>query len=271
MQEFLTLKNYKEPLIPVKKGYGYLGAIQVTTDGSKIQCHIYGKLFENLTFHINSKHQMNSQEYKEKFQLAKQSALISEVFRDSLKQKTIEYMMTLSPEQKEALKNKQKEGYRKYLKERGSVNNFKIALETKNKRNACPQQLLKKIKEVAQKLKKTPTKSEFIVECKSQRYVHLIYKTYGSWSNALKLLNMTPANTSWKGTERTRQSDEALLEHLQNFWIENKRIPTETDSRRGLIPHSQLYQARFGGLVKARLLAGIHEKPEKRNTVYFSK
>jgi hypothetical protein len=108
-----------------------------------------------------------------------------------------------------------------------------------------------------------PSKHQFIVETGTQRYVHLIYKTFGSWSAALKMLNMKVKNTSSKGTKKQICSDDELIEYLQIFYQEEGKIPTGTDCRRGLIPDQEIYKRRFGSLPIARLIAGIEEVPTR--------
>lgn len=66
--EFLTLKHYKEPLISIPKseGFGYFGAISITMDGNKMQCHICGKLYSNVASHARQAHEVNPKQYRER-------------------------------------------------------------------------------------------------------------------------------------------------------------------------------------------------------------
>ena len=129
-------------------------------------------------------------------------------------------------------------------------------METKNKRGVCPDQLLAKIKEVAEKVGHTPSLVEFIEVTGTQRFKHLIFKTFGSWKNALKMVNLQPKEK--RMGRYIKYSSEELLEYLVIFAQENLRIPTSTDCRRGLLPDSAVYTRRFGSLPKARELAGVY-------------
>lgn len=264
----LTISNYKEPLRPVKDGFGYQGTLIGTIDGTKIQCHICGELFGELSKHI-IRHKMNVKEYREKFELARSTALISESVREERKVRTLKWLNSLSPEEKkDFLKRSRSKMSATAKKKRALAGQPKVSLETKNKRGTCPDQLLDKIKKCAEAIGQTPSKREFIDWCESQRYVHLIYKTFGSWSAAIKMINLKKRVKKECGG-RKKYSNEELLEYLQIFYQENGTPPTETDCRRGLIPDSSVYKRRFGSLPKARELAGIYDEVSKGG--YFAK
>lgn len=256
---FLTLSHYKEPLKAIKPsvGYGYYGTIAGTIDGTALQCHICGQLESHLATHIRNSHNMTCREYREKFQLTKKTALVSEELRAYYKAKTILWYANMKPEEKAEHKRNRLARFKAWQKNKnGHRKQPTIMLETKNKRGTCPDQLLAKIVECAGVLKKTPTKSEFIEYCESQRYVHLIYKTFGSWSKALKMCKFQPSGPHNKGGRKI-YSDEELLEYLQIFYQENRKPPTYTDSKRGLIPSAEVYKKRWGSLPLAREAAGI--------------
>lgn len=250
--EFLTLQHYKEPLTKVKSGYGYYGCLLSTLDGSKIQCHICGKLFQSLVFHLPSAHDINTKDYRERFGLARLTALVSENMRKEMKQKSLNWISIMEKKHGKNWRLQLQEKGRRGAKLRPRLQP-KEALETKNKKGTCPDQLLHKIKETEKEIGHVPSKEEFIKYCGSQRYVHLIYKTFGSWSNALRKLGFTPQTQSY--------DDSQLLEFLKIFYETNNKIPTHTDSKRGLIPPSSTYKNHFGSLVIAREMAGIFDKP----------
>lgn len=258
MSDFLTLKHYKEPLRPVKKGYGYYGAIAMSKEDGRIQCHFCGELFDNLALHIYKIHDITATEYKLKFSLSRSSALVSERVRMDAKEKTLEWMRRLTPEQKEAHMRRARAGRREWRK-------FKERLEDKNKKGTCPDQLLDTIKKCAEKLGHTPSKNEFIAHYDSQRFVHLIYKTFGSWTKAIKMARLTASEK--KAGKKKEYSNEELLDYLSIYHQENGNIPTESDARRGLIPDVGVYKRHFGSLPKARKLAGIQDVPSRWKTL----
>lgn len=259
---YLTLNHYKEPLKEVVKaeGTGYYGALLGTPDGNLVQCHVCGELFEHLGYHINRAHKLNANDYKEKYELAYKTALCSENYRQNQKATFMKMLNSLSEEEKDAYKQRHRE---RLIKARAEGKMFahgkSITLETKNKRGTCPDQLLDKIKEIAERIGKTPSKAEFILETGTQRYVHLIYKTYGSWSKAIEMLGMEVRKAKSNPRSKKRYSNEELLEYLAIYAQENNKVPTHTDFKRGLLPDYSVYTRRFGSIEEARQLAGVYE------------
>lgn len=258
----LTIANYKEPLKKVEKGYGYYGTLAVTLDGGYVQCHECGRLFQELTTHVKKAHNLTSRQYKDKFQLAYETRLISEKYRKKMKDRWLEWFSSLTAEERKKHYEKQKEALRKASLNRGSYQP-KHQLETKNKRGTCPDQLLEKILEVKDKLGRVPSQKEFVAECGTQRYKHLIYKTFGSWSNALKMLKVSPKEHTHGVTrvhgERRHYTNEELLEYLRIFAQEERKVPTYTDFARGLLPTYGVYTRHFGRIEVARREAGVYD------------
>lgn len=260
----LTFTHYKEPLkqIPEGSGFGYYGAILMSKDFQKMQCHICGGLYDSVGAHATQAHKITNLQYKEKFQLARETALISEGFRFKLQQRTLAWLKTLTEEEKTALKQKARANYR-----RPQTRQPKIALETKNKRGTCPDQLLDKIKQVALKLGHTPSKKEFTEVCGTQRFTHLIYQVYGSWSKAVEMCGLKLKERKRSPGDPTKYSDEELLEYLAIFAQENNKIPTHTDFNRGLLPSYDNYIRRWGSIEKARQLAGVYDHIDPESPV----
>lgn len=276
MKEFLTLKHYKEPLKPIsaKNGYGYYGALQITLDGDKIQCHQCGLLFQNLSRHILQTHKISSRDFKIKYKLSFTTRLISESERIRMKEKALEYWRSLTDKEKNERKRKAILKYKYWKKDN---KNHKIQpkeqLESKNKKGTCPDQLLEKIKEVKNKIGHTPSLMEFMQETGGQRYKHLIFKTFGSWKNALVMGKFQPKEK--KSYQKKVYSEEELIEYLKIYYQENNRTPTASDCRLGLIPAYEVYIRHFGSFPKARELAGLSKhaptKWEQREIISLSK
>lgn len=263
--DFVTLGFYKEPLKKLPEGlHGYEGVLLGTVDGTKVQCHICGNWYEGLSMHVYASHSMNAQKYREVFKLTRRTALVSESRREILKNQTLIWLNSMSYDEKRKLKAKSREKYLEYVKENQKAINdrrFQIRLETKNIRGSCPDQILAKIEACAKQIGKTPTKNEFIDFCGGQRYVHLIYATFGSYLEALKRLNLSPDHRSQTGGTKKNYSEEELIDLLKVFYQETGKIPTQTDFSRGLLPPANTYVRRFGSIQKARELADIYETP----------
>ena len=107
----LVVKNYKEPLkkIPKGEGFGYYGAVSMSVDGMKIQCHLCGEMFQHLGGHIWQTHKMKLSDFREKFQLSYSTPLVGDNYRQYLKERTLDWIKSLTPEEKEEYKRKSKE------------------------------------------------------------------------------------------------------------------------------------------------------------------
>lgn len=259
MSEELILGPYKEPLEPVKKGFGYMGALSFTTTG-KLQCHICGELFDHLGHHIRN-HNLSAGEYRTKFQLASGSSLISEGERLRLKENHLRWWASMSPEERKERIKKWRKGAVQFekgtpRKEYGNLR--KLNLEQKNKRGICPEQLMKLICDAAVKLGKTPSKAEFALFYQTERFFRPISKTFGSWNDALKKANLTVNLTSKGQTwERKVYETDELLEYLQDYFNREKTLPSRSDFSRGFLPSYDTYLARFGSMGEARRRAGL--------------
>ncbi len=258
----LTLMHYKEPLksIPKSLGYGYYGAIQVTLDGTQLQCHICGDLYTNLSMHIRMMHKMPLKEYRETYQIARRTALISENFRKKKKDRMFGWWWKLSQAERDRRISKRVKALRKWHKT-ASARGYKwnVQLETRNKRGTCPDQLIDKIKKMAAKLGRTPHLSDLQKEGGGgRRFAYLYKNTFGSFAEAVKRAGLEPAKKFiYREGKKNKYSDEELLDFISIFWQENQRVPTETDYLRGFVPSPQVYKRRFGSLQKARELAGV--------------
>jgi len=255
----LTLHNYKEPLTKVPDGFGYMGTITSTNDGNYIQCHICGRLYANMGGHLYAAHKMTAREYKDMFGLKYTSALISENERMRLKKKSLDWLKKLTDEEKEAYIAKHKEAYyEKGRAKRAKTGQPKEKLEQKNEKGSCPDQVLAKIRQVADEMGRTPSKAEFIAHLGSQRFVHLAYKLFGSWTLAVELAGLTPKSKELS-KDYKRYDDGELLSSLRDFALQNGVEPTKSDFNRGVLPPYPLYVERFGSLPKAYIEAELSD------------
>ncbi len=262
--QYLTMSHYKEPLIkiPKEKGFGFYGCLLVSLDRETVQCHICGKLFANVASHSRQKHDILVSDYRERFMLARKTALVSETERDRMKQHMLDYINSLTPQEKKDFYIKKRQGLINGIRMRTRFQP-KESLETKNKKGTCPDQLIAKIHEVHKKLGRTPSLAEFIDITDGQRYKHLIFTTFGSWLNALKIAKLQPKERKLDYV-RHEYSDEELLEYLSLYAQENGKLPTATDCKRGLLPDYNVYIRHFGSFPRARYLAGVYKFIEPR-------
>ena len=112
----LVLVNYKEPLIEVEKGFGYLGALRMTQDGTLMECHVCGQLYKDVGRHVNNAHNITATQYREKFQLARTTALVSEAEREERKRRAMKYFKSLTRDEWTQIRSKSLKKYEEYLK-----------------------------------------------------------------------------------------------------------------------------------------------------------
>lgn len=258
----LVFYNYKEPLKPIVGGYGFHGVVLSNKEGTGIQCHICGEMFMNLSSHVMQAHEIKVRDYKEKYGLAHMTSLVSEQERQRLKMNTIKWLQGMTAKERRDFRDRRIARFKEWRNRKISRRQQpKLTLESKNKRGTCPDQLLAKIKEVAKHLGHSPSKDEFIDYFKSQKFLHIIYKTFGSWIKAKEMAGYSENKRYELNSKKYEyHTAENLLEYLKIFYQETGKPPTETDCKRGLIPESGVYRKFFGSFPEARLQAGITEK-----------
>jgi len=217
---------------------------------------VCGKLFQDLGPHIRTKHKIDVKEYRTQFMLAKKSSLISETRRLQLKNNTIKWLEGMTEDERNEIRTRSLEKARQYWSEHPWREQPKIALETKNKRGTCPQQLLEKIREIEERIGHTPSLKRFVYETGGQRYKHSIFTMFGSWNAALKLLgctDITPARTRYS----EHYTKEELIGYMRAYFKIHKKVPTNTDFKRRLLPSRSVYYKNFGSINEARRMASI--------------
>lgn len=270
LNEELVLGPYKEPLRKLEEGFGYYGALTFSIN-SKIQCHVCGELFDNLSFHVPPAHGLKIDEYRNKFGIAKNSKLVSEAFREARKRHMLEMLFKMTPEQRAERKRKFLKNAARANKRRGPSTRGKSNLspEQVNVRGICPDQLISLINEVNEKLGHVPSQKEFMDFYQTQRFMPPIRRTFGSWKKAVLAAGLHPKVRS-QGA-RMRYSDQELLDALTRFYEENEIIPTRSDIGRGYLPNWNVYIRRFGSMPKARKLAGIPDWEKSIQTPFAGK
>lgn len=249
----LLYENYKEPLkkIEKNKGYGFYGTVALTEDKEYVQCHVCGNLFPNVGGHVR-KHKITAEEYKETYGLAATTALIGEPLREKLRAKSINNLPSRDglPSWLQEYNKKVQSGQIKHpgtkRKEGG------LSLQRRNELGLCPDQVLEKIRELADILGHTPSNDEFQAHYEG-RYLKSIKFQHGSYLKAVAKLGMKSAK------EIKEHTTEQLIQYMQEFHKKYGRIPTTSDINRGLVGATRnTYFHRFGTLNNARIEAGLN-------------
>lgn len=247
----LLYEHYKDPLKPIEKGkgFGYYGTVALTADKELVQCHICGNLYPSVGQHLRT-HKISAEKYKVMFQLAAQTALISEPIRQRYQEKVVSKLRGRGlPEWLKDYNKKVQSGEIKHVgtkrKEGG------LSLEKRNELGICPDQVLEKIKDVADAIGKPPSIEDF-QRVHGGRYMGTIQYLHGSWAKAVKkACGMTR-------DEMRIPDNERLLEDLRAFYDKHNRIPMTSDFNRGMLRNRGIYISRFGSLNNARIEAGLN-------------
>lgn len=246
--------GYKEPLRPVKEGFGYMGVVTGNKERTHVQCHICGFYYSYLGKHLLT-HKTNAKEYKKTFGLSVKTSLIGE----ELRRKRIQAQLAVPPELRERRRQQMTKLGRSRKSRKG--HGTKHSLEKKNQLGLCPDQILDRIQKLAVKMGRTPRMIDYMKHYKSGGG-HIV-GTYGTWDNAVRLsgLQVNPV-----GQANKKYTAGSLLLLVEDFHNRNGRWPSYSDCRRGLIPSAYTWSMYFNGLNKAvEIVQGV-QGPEDVST-----
>lgn len=240
---FVTLYNYKEPLMPFETGHGFQGTLLFDGKSGKVQCHFCGGWYDYLPRHITL-HGLNAETYKQAVGLRQSTALLNEKMRDSR-------IYTMAGQAKR-LNNLKRIKRKRTAKERAEISATLKAnpRQTQNEKGTCPFQLLHRLTLLAEKLGRTPKHSEI-------PYSATLRKVFGSVPEALRrarLEQRKPGSNVSRDYQKT-YTDQELIDLLHEFKNTEGRYPYFSDLKRGLLPSWDVYSKHFGSWNKARNLA----------------
>lgn len=242
------LNPYKEPLQEVDEGFGYKGTLKQSVGKTHIQCHICGYFFKSLGHHVRD-HGINAKQYKDKFDLARGTSLMSD------KARTARVAISLATTKKH--KQTFLAGLAKGRKTMGDAprHSKKKSLEAKNKQGRCYYQLLDKINNLAKKLEKVPTSDEFGKEY-GYSYLRNVQRTFGTWNRGLTIAGFTPI--AIRG-QHFKYDEYMVGELFKEFMQIEGRPPRRADLKGGFLPDGAVIDRLFGGIIEARKYAGMEE------------
>lgn len=251
-----VIGNYKEPLTSVPGGYGYLGALVYDKNEEFTQCHICGYFFRWLSFHIKRKHGITSREYRDNFQLNRRTSLLATRTRQEFIERSNFTKWTdeqWKQHRQRLAANREERCARLTASNKAGLSQRPKSLEQKNIEGRCPEQLLAKIKEIADEIGRTPKRREFI-----EKYGHGVEQsveaTFGNWGEAVKILGLLPNKPG-----KIVYDHNSLLHILWNFKQKYGREPMSCDIRTYKLPSLDTFRKFFGSFIEAKLQAGVKE------------
>lgn len=250
--------NYKEPLKQVGKGVGFQGVVIRSKDGEYVQSNIDGLFYKSINnMHVKQGGFNSILKYRKFYGIGSDTYLMGKSLQ--IKKREAAEKKYLNTPAKVILERRKKGLKRiKELRMNEKRKGTHIALEHRNKRGTCPDQLLDKIKKIAKKIGRSPSTDDFRNEYDT-KFLGTIYFHFGSWVNAVKLAGFKPrkefVKENMKDYKEKRKIE--LIEKLKIFYEMNKRSPLSQDFGKGVLPGRHLYGFYFRTLNTARKEAGI--------------
>src|SRR6267142_1275679 len=211
---YVKIYDYKEPFMPFREGFGFLGALMFDGESDKVQCHFCGEWFHQLGNHLHKEHNMSASSYKEAVDLRQSTALIGEELRAKLIASGQKRFKNLVPGGKKTEEQKQK------ISETLSKN----TMQTKNQRATCPLQLIDRLQKRAKELGRTPTTEEV-------SFLSPLVLTYGNYSEACRIAGLeiraVGQNVSYEG--RSDVTFERLIKIFTDYYVISRKMPKGQD------------------------------------------
>lgn len=239
----------------VPSGKSFLGALELSTDGHYVKCHECGEWHTNLGAHVKS-HNLTATAYKEKHGLRKKSCLLGEEQRVRMSTSKKYYWEKMTVTQKCKSLLAMKKGFKRKKKKRAARGK---AHTHNNVTHRCNQQIVHDVTALYERLGQQPTTED--LEKNGLSYPTLAYR-FGGIAGALnaagiELTRKVGFTQRALPGERRYYTPMELLAALKEFRKTHGRVPTASDSKRGLLPSSSTYIRVFGSWNKALTKAGL--------------
>lgn len=215
---YVTFYNYKEPLMKFEGGFGYIGALVFDGKTDKIQCHFCGEWLGSLPHHLRREHNMSASEYKDLVGLLQSTALISESARAKLIASGLDKRgQNLRAGGKKTQEEKDK--IRATLIKNGQK------AEHKNLRGTCPEQLIYRMKTIAEEKGDKLRMRDF------DSFKESILKTYGTLEVACKLAGIKyhAPSVNYSYDHVRKYTRDTALNFIREYILRFENVPTYKD------------------------------------------
>ena len=211
-------RDYKEPLVPLDRGFGYEGVLLYDISLQKVQCHFCGEWLEVLGNHIKQ-HGLNAKSYKDEYGLLRSSALTSERLRLGMSERaSIRVAAGTFGVVPPGLSTRASKAAEK-------VKSGRTKAEFKNRHGTCAAQLLAWV--TGHPSARSSTAPD--------RIEAAIRRTFGSWNKARALAGLSVNNLDNSEFDKT-----LALAGVRVFYQSQGRAPTGSDAKRGLLPYEYM-------------------------------
>jgi len=238
---------YRQKAPFVASGMSVRGGIEYDAEEDKLRCHECGEWFNGLGTHVYRMHGISVPAYKTKHGLRHKTALVGEKSRISRSQRMTAQIAANPERHRETMlralalawKSNNRGGQRRPQSER------------RNERRCCTAQLVHDVRELADRLGRTPTGAE-IAEAGISRNSCCYAMNVKTVASVVSLANLAP-----RVGKVFQYSEILLVEILRDFWVAHLRLPENTDYRRGLLPSHGVFNRVFGSMKNAYQKAGL--------------
>ena len=236
-----SIMLYKDKAPYVPSGVSIAGALEYRASDDKIKCHECGKWLSSMGAHLTKTHGMNAKEYKAKHGLRAKSSLCGDrmrqiAIRNITRQNYINggTPLTRNPESRIVATAAMALAARRPK-----------TVEMRNTEGSCQAQIMSKFKALAVDLGRTPTVKDLEREGLQVGKVKYALNV-ATLEQAARLCGMQPNQKKSKGDVLWPKP--LLVASLSAFAHTYKRLPSMSDTRRGLTPPYTAILREFGGL-----------------------
>lgn len=215
----IKLYNYKEPLMRVEEGYGFLGVLALDPVKDLIQCHTCGEWHKSLQNHLRYKHQTNVASYKREYGLLSSTALINEEMR-AIFSAHGENNLEVYRKNFQENSHKHSEETKAKIKETLKQNR----MENRNLKGTCPEQLIDRLQKLAFDLGRTPKQIEVPFE-------ETLVKVYGTFKNALEIAGL-PYRKPGVNVKTHKYNLQQCVDGVRKFVDKNGKYPRYVDFKK---------------------------------------
>lgn len=244
------------PFIKNENGFGVLGDVKIDKRNGKLECHLCGKFFINLSSHSANGHKIKCRDYKIKFGLPLSKGLCS-------KQESLKRSKRSIKSYKKNLKNKkilpiqEVLGVCKNAREvaiRKSIISNKYSDNSAYNRNqyaSCDLQIIDRYNVLCKIIgHDNPVQSEYITY--DRKLLSHIYKRFGSINNFREANNLSIIKQG--GEEKVSRLD--VIAELRKFFFKNNIIPRPKNFTSINCSRTTVY-SKFGSWKNALVNSGL--------------
>jgi hypothetical protein len=247
------LYKQKAPFVP--SGKSVLGALEYDETTDRVRCHECGEWRCHLGPHVSKSHGIDSREYRRRHGIASGSPIsgIQTTARFSAAAQKRKAMGALKIGTREQMLRAVAASAETRRARKQSGEPPRLHAERRNENGTCQAQLMARIRSVADRVGRTPTRAELRSAGIDADSACLAFNV-SSLGSVMSLAGLARNDCA---TGRRKYSRVILTEMLRDFYTRWGRLPAMPDFRIGLLPKHQNFHYHFGSMAAAYEAAGL--------------